>query len=142
MSPPTVAHVKWMEVFETGIPELDGWHRRLVDRCNALLVLAATKAAWPQVVASTNDLVSDCIAHFHFEEELMERTAFPRLVAHRAAHRELEARLRGLAAQMQAADGTLPAHAALVSSLGLELIELMIRHDLDYRSHVLYAQGQ
>lgn len=142
MSPPTVTHVRWMDIFETGITELDDCHRSLVRDCNRLLDLVASKARWQLVVTETEKLVADCIAHFRVEESIMERTGFPRMEGHRAAHREIEEKFLGLAADARGLDGTLPAHGALVSSLGLELIELMIRHDLDYRSHFLYAQGQ
>jgi hypothetical protein len=59
-----------------------------------------------------------------------------------AEHRRMEQDLRGLIARMEQVDGSLKEHRDLPASLGPSIIDLMIRHDLDYRSHVLHFQGR
>jgi hypothetical protein len=54
----------------------------------------------------------------------------------------MEQDLRGLIARMEQVDGSLKEHRDLPASLGPSIIDLMIRHDLDYRSHVLHFQGR
>ena len=134
--------VKWMDIFETGDAELDSLHRKLVEDCNALLTLLAEDGAWPLIVAAARKLVADCIEHFRVEGAMLERIEFPRRAAHAAEHRRLERDLRSLVAHMERVDGSLPEHRDLPASLGPALIDLMIRHDLDYRSHLLYWQGR
>jgi hemerythrin-like metal-binding protein len=134
--------LKWIDVFETGIAELDDLHRRLVDECNELLALTASDADWSAIVAKTSELISHCIDHFRIEEAIMERIQFPRHEAHTAEHRRLEDRLRALLARVQGCDGSLAEHRDLPVSLGPLIIDVMIRHDLDYRSHLLYRQGR
>ncbi|MCB9558529.1 MAG: hemerythrin family protein [Deltaproteobacteria bacterium] len=53
------------------------------------------------------DLVSYLVDHFDREEGLMERSGYPEIEAHRAAHRGFLERVRGL--QRQAADAEYPA---------------------------------
>lgn len=136
-----VAPIKWMRVLETGIPELDDRHRGLLDDCNALLGTIAAQDDWQLVAAACRKLIGDCIEHFRLEEEIMRRTRFPRLTSHLAAHREIERKLVSLSDEVQAVDGSTPAHRALISELSANLIDTMLRHDLDYCSHMQNAQG-
>ncbi len=55
---PNTSLLKWMDVFETGIAELDAWHRKLVNDCNHLLRLLAADASWAMIVAKAWDLGS------------------------------------------------------------------------------------
>ncbi len=142
MNVPNSSLLKWMDIFETGIAELDAWHRKLVNDCNDLLRLLATDPSWGLVVAKTWDLVSGCVEHFRVEEAIMQRIDFPRRVDHAEEHRRIEEQLRSLIARMQTLDGSLPEHRELPASLGPAIIDLMIRHDLDYKSHLLYRQGR
>jgi hemerythrin-like metal-binding protein len=134
--------VKWIDVFETGDAELDLLHRKLVEDCNALLALLGGEGAWPLIVTAARRLVADCIEHFQVEGTLLERIDFPRRAAHAAEHRRLGQELRDLVVRMERADGSLPEHLDLPASLGPTLIDFMVRHDLDYRSHLLYRQGR
>lgn len=136
-----VAPIKWMRVLETGIPELDDRHKGLLDGCNALLEAIAAKGEWLRVAAASRKLIDDCIEHFRLEEEIMQRTRFPRLDSHLAAHREIERRLQGLADEVQAVDGSTSEHRELIAELSANLIDIMLRHDLDYCSHLRNAQG-
>lgn len=142
MNLPMAAPLKWMDIFETGIAELDAWHRKLVNDCNLLLRLLASDASWATIIARTWDLVASCVEHFRVEEAIMQRIDFPRRAAHIEEHRKIEENLRVLVARMQAVDGSLPEHRQLPASLGPAMIDLMIRHDLDYKSHLLYRQGR
>jgi hemerythrin-like metal-binding protein len=136
------ARIAWMEIFETGVGELDAWHRTLIRDCNELLGAVESDAPWIGVVAKTERLVRSCIDHFRFEEVLMERSGFPRLAAHVEEHRRIEDRLRTLSAMIQAADGSSPADRAIPGQFQEIFIDLMVRHDLDYRSHLLHCLGR
>jgi hemerythrin-like metal-binding protein len=142
MNVPNTSLLKWMDVFETGIAELDAWHRKLVNDCNHLLRLLAADASWAMIVAKAWDLVAGCVEHFRVEEAIMQRIDFPRRAAHIEEHRLIEEKLRELVARMRTLDGSLLEHRELPASLGPAMIDLMIRHDLDYKSHLLYRQGR
>jgi hemerythrin-like metal-binding protein len=134
--------LKWIDVFETGNTEIDSLHRGLVENCNGLLTLLAEDADWPLVLARSKALVADCIEHFRIEESMLEHVKFPRRAAHAAEHRRTEQELLSLLDRMERVDGSLAEHRDLPASLGPSMIDLMIRHDLDYRSHVLHRQGR
>jgi hypothetical protein len=53
----------------------------------------------------------------------------------------MEQRSRDLIARMEQVDGSLKEHWELPASLGPYLMDLMIRHDRDYRSHVQYRRA-
>lgn len=139
---PKPTSLKWIDAFETGDAEIDRLHRNLVKDYNNLLTLLAHEAAWPLVVAQTKKLIIDCIEHFRVEEVILERHRFPRRESHAAQHRRIEGRLRALLARMESSDGSLAEHRDLPASLGPVIVDIMIRHDLDFRSHLLHRRGR
>ena len=139
---PKTTSLKWIDSFETGDAKIDSWHRKLVDSCNHLLNLLAEEAAWPLIVDRSRALVVDCIEHFQFEDVLLESIKFPRRDAHRAEHRRMEQELHKLLAVIEAVDGSRQEHRGLPASLGPAIVDLMIRHDLDFRSHLLHHRGR
>ena len=136
-----IDRLHWIEAFETGSAEIDDLHRKLVQDCNSILLLLENGAEWPLIVAETRKLVADCVAHFGKEEELLRRTGFPRCVAHAAEHQRLEQEMDGLIARMEHVDGSMAEHREYPKLLGPSLIELIVRHDLDYKSHLLHHNG-
>lgn len=132
----------WIDVFETGNAEIDAVHRELIHDCNRLLALVDGEASWPAVVDEARRFLEGCIEHFRAEEALLECTKFSRCAQHAAEHRRMECEMRALLKRMEQVDGSLEEHRDLPRSLGPDLIELMIRHDLDYRSHLLHRQGR
>ena len=105
--------IAWLDILETGVAELDGWHMQLVNDCNRLFELTASRVPWIQVVAATALLAARLMDHFRFEEEVMERNCFPRREAHAAEHRRIESRLTELLAQIKDVDGSQEEHLAL-----------------------------
>jgi hemerythrin len=80
--------------------------------------------------------------HFRFEEEIMRQGRFPRRNAHTAEHKRIERQLSGLLARIRELDGSQEQHYMLPTSFKPILIDLMVRHDLDYRSHLLHRLGR
>jgi hemerythrin-like metal-binding protein len=134
-------YLQWIKSFESGSAEIDALHRELLDECNKLLLALEDGAPWPCIVADAGKLVEGCIQHFRHEEELLAWTRFPRRAEHIAEHRRLERELRGLLSSMSMVDGSLEEHREYPRSFAPMLIEFMIRHDLDFRSHLLRHQG-
>jgi len=134
--------IKWIAAFETGNPEIDDLHRALVRDCAALQALLADEAPWALIVDEARKLVAACIEHFRVEEAVLERIGFPRLAAHLYEHRRIEQELKILLTHLDQFDGLQKEHRELPATLVPALIDLIIRHDLDYRSHILHSQGR
>jgi len=134
--------IQWPEVLETGYPEIDGDHRRLVAECNGLTRLAGEHGLWRDVVRASQALAQDFSAHFRAEEELLERTEFPRADAHKAQHHRLEEQLNELTGFLSSVDGSQPEHWSAVRSLRNTLLDVLFRHDLDYKSHLDHVAGR
>ena len=137
----TSVYLKWIDAFETGSAEIDMLHRELVRDCDSLLLLIDNESGWALILAEAKKLVESCAEHFRTEEALLERTRFSRCAEHATEHRRLEREMQALIARMDQMDGSLKEHREYPKSLGPPLIDLIIRHDLDYRSHLLYQRG-
>lgn len=133
--------LEWIKAFETGSAEIDALHRELVRECNSLLLSVESGVAWSRIVADAGRLVEGCIQHFRHEEELLAQTRFPRTAEHVAEHRRIERELQGLVSRLKRVDGSCEEHRAYPRELGPMLVELIIRHDLDFRSHLMDQQG-
>ena len=134
--------LQWIKSFETGSAEIDALHRELVEECRNLMSALDDGAAWSRILADADRLVEGCIQHFRHEEDLLEWARFPRRAEHVAEHRRLERELQALISRMRAVDGSLDEHRAYPRELGPMLVELIIRHDLDYRSHLTHVLGR
>lgn len=134
-------YLQWIKSFESGSVEIDALHRELLEECNELLRTLEDGAPWPRIVADAGRLVEGCIQHFRHEEELLAWTRFPRRAEHVAEHRRLERELHGVLSSMGMVDGSLEEHREYPRALAPLLIEFMIRHDLDFRSHLLRHRG-
>jgi hemerythrin len=133
--------LKWIDAFETGHAEIDALHRGLVEDCHSLLLLSESETAWPLVVAQAKKLVSACVAHFHLEEALLEEIQFPRRAEHAAEHRRFGREMDQIIDDMERTDGSRKECHGYPEMLVRLLIDFIIRHDLNYRSHVLQSQG-
>lgn len=133
--------IPWSPMFETGNAELDAQHIRLLAKGNEVTELVDSGGSWEDVRSSVASLVKDCMEHFQCEELVLLRTQFPRYDEHVAQHRRMAEKLQELSATVAQVDGRDPRHRQMISSLELTLIDIIIRHDLDYKSHLLNAVG-
>ena len=95
----------WNNDLNTGIIEIDGQHRRIMELINRLQRLAGQDrstscqgdamlaplfpeegADRSQIQAAIEDLVDYSLSHFSFEESLMEKAGHPATYDHRKAH--------------------------------------------------------
>lgn len=90
--------IAWNPEWEMNEPIIDAQHHALVDRMNALVDALSTPDAEAQTERALMYLADYVETHFVTEEGIMERTGFPHLEAHRAAHAELRDRVRTLVA--------------------------------------------
>jgi len=138
----SVAPISWTEVLETGVPALDQDHRALIDQCNTLTELMDGGAAWAAVVEGARRLAEKCTEHFRGEEALLDRTEFPRRERHKLQHREMERRFQDLVGFLAGVDGSSAEHRKAARAVRTTLIDILFRHDLDYKSHLQQTAGR
>jgi len=134
--------LKWLDSFETGHPEIDRVHRKLILDCNALLAMISTGSNWAEIVARARRLIDDCVAHFRLEESILAGSAFSRLAEHEAEHLRLEQEMRAALFRMAKRDEAFEDRFEHARWLGAILIDAIVRNDLDFRSHILNEQGR
>lgn len=134
--------LKWMDVLETGIPALDDDHRGLIEQCNALNAAMSGGGSWRGVVGAAKALADRCTAHFRAEEALLEASDFPRRARHEVQHRRIEAQFGELVAFLTQVDGSQPEHRNAAASMRDTLLDILFRHDLDYKSHLQHVAGR
>jgi hemerythrin len=135
------ARIDWFEVLETGIPEIDTDHHELIADYNHLAALMEDGQPWSAVVVAARSLVERVAAHFRSEEAILKRIDFPRRSQHVEQHRRIEAELAKLVAHLETVNGALPERRAAVNSARTTLLEVLFRHDLDFKSHLQNSIG-
>jgi hemerythrin len=102
---PTAApglHLQWQARFECGEPTIDRQHRELFARSEE--ILESLRHGSARVARDLERLVAEIVQHFDDEERILERHAYPGLVAHRRSHADLTA--KSLRLQAAAATGS------------------------------------
>jgi hemerythrin-like metal-binding protein len=92
----------WDPGLATGNRQIDAQHERIFQICNELRVAIERHGGAGEVGRVLGTLSIYVVAHFRLEEELMARTGFGGLDAHRAAHEALRLRAEELVDQYKA----------------------------------------
>ena len=133
--------IPWSPIFETGHAELDAQHIRLLADGNRVKSLVDNNGSWDEIRSSVATFVKDCTEHFQYEEQVLLHTGFPRYDEHVAQHQRIVKKLEELSATVAAVDGSDLQHRQMIGSLELTLVDIIVRHDLDYKSHLLHTAG-
>jgi hemerythrin len=87
---------EWDDSLDTGVYTLDQQHRDLFEEVNKLL-LATAKHEGHKIVGKFLEYLGRYVAeHFATEADLMEKTGYPAMEEHLAAHRAFEEEYRRL----------------------------------------------
>ncbi len=81
--------VEWSDEFSTGIEEIDGEHKRLLELLNALHDAVEAGCTHERIDKALDALKLYGIYHFAREEELFLSTDYPDAERHRGQHRAL-----------------------------------------------------
>jgi hemerythrin len=138
----SLKQLEWIDVFETGNAEIDSSHRKLIQACNSLLLSIENEADWSLIVDEVKKLLENCFAHFSVELSALESSRFPRCDQLVAGQRRWACEMQKILARMYEVDGSLREHREIPSAIGPALIDLIIRHDLDFQSHLLNQEGR
>lgn len=84
-----MAPIQWNEDLATGLDELDGQHRTLVDTFNRLVAVVAGHGSRDEQEGLMIFLRDFAVRHFETEQELMVRSGYPEETEHRRLHAEL-----------------------------------------------------
>lgn len=116
--------VSWQDSYCIGVSSIDDDHKILISLVNQLHD-AREEGQTRHVVGSIlNVLVEYCSIHFRREEQLMERSCYPELEAHKELHRRLCERVDGLQRQYESG------HGAAAEELSGFLKEWLLGHIL------------
>lgn len=78
--------IEWTSRFETGIPEVDGDHRRLVELINELDAILAENGGFERTGAVIDALIDYADYHFKREEAMLDRVGYAQAADHAAIH--------------------------------------------------------
>lgn len=92
----------WSDDLATGVAEVDGQHKELVDLLNALAEMAAGGAGPERIEAAIADFRRHIQDHFAWEERYMVTHNPSRLTSHRALHEILVGQLDEVVEEMRA----------------------------------------
>jgi hemerythrin len=92
-----VTALPWKDEYRVNVSVIDDQHRKLAELARRLHDALEQGRPAGEIFLALNELIAFTRRHFATEEELMVKYRYPDLAAHRAAHRELLARLQALA---------------------------------------------
>lgn len=92
----------WSDDFQTGIREVDGQHKNLVETLNQLYRAIKSDTSIQVLETILNDLVNYTDFHFKTEERLFERYAYPKTEHHRNLHDRLRGQVTDYAGDFKA----------------------------------------
>lgn len=103
----------WTADLDTGIEEIDQQHKQLVDCINALYDAhhSGSRERMAQAIA---ELVDCTVAHFAFEELLLEQSDYPLFAAHARLHHNFIQKITALQSRFAAGE-----------AVGQEFLDLM-----------------
>ena len=85
-----MASITWDSGLETGIEEIDGQHRVLIDTFNRLAAAVGRVDASREELEGILEFLRECaMLHFQTEQELMARHRYPYENEHRRLHADL-----------------------------------------------------
>lgn len=105
--------IKWDEKFDTGIPEIDRQHKRLVSILNHAELLASREVSKKSVLRITRDLLDYALYHFDYEEDLMRQHGYhedaqEEAEAHKNQHQAFGERVASFREQLRVGDHVSP----------------------------------
>lgn len=82
--------LSWSSKLETGIPEIDEQHKKLIELANNVVAAVREKLGTLGVDEIVQELRRYTVVHFRDEEELMAKLRYPEHGAHHAEHERLK----------------------------------------------------
>ncbi len=95
--------LEWGPEFETGVPEMDRQHRRLLEKANEFHT-ALKEGNRSRAKDILVDFTKALFNHLRDEEKFMERIGYPELDNHRKLHRSLAGMIKEVRDEFEKGD--------------------------------------
>ena len=132
-----MAYLHWSNDLNTGIEVIDKQHRRLVEYLNELNT-AIAEGDQKGVKHVLDELIDYTLSHFSFEEELIEKSGYPFLKAHKRVHEIFTKRVGEFLQRAEKGEDVAP---EILSMLKIWLINHIKGDDADYVYYVVKNLG-
>lgn len=130
----------WKDAYSVQVPEIDAQHKRLVEIINRLQD-AMLQGQGKNVINSVLvDLEEYAKYHFSFEEDLLRRHAYPKMLTQEAQHRSFESKLGQFRADYNSASITMS--VSVMDFLRDWLTRHIMQEDRAYSAHMVAALGK
>lgn len=127
--------VEWTPDLDTGIPDIDEQHKQMVHHINDFYEAANAKDKERMAIVLF-DLINSTLAHFQYEEALMEKAKYPLLEPHRRVHKNFIDKLMALHEKLQTMETTDDIAVLLIDSLDGWLFRHIRINDKGYTNSV------
>ena len=127
--------VEWTPDLDTGIPDIDEQHKQMVHHINDFYEAANAKDKERMAIVLF-DLINSTLAHFQYEEALMEQAKYPLLEPHRRVHKNFIDKLMALHEKLQTMETTDDIAVLLIDSLDGWLFRHIRINDKGYTNSV------
>ena len=127
--------VEWTPDLDTGIPDIDEQHKQMVHHINDFYEAANAKDK-DRMSIVLFDLINSTLAHFQYEEALMEQAKYPLLEPHRRVHKNFIDKLMNLHEKLQTMETTDDIAVLLIDSLDGWLFRHIRINDKGYTNSV------
>ena len=127
--------VEWTPDLDTGIPDIDEQHKQMVHHINDFYEAANGKDKERMAIVLF-DLINSTLAHFQYEEALMEQAKYPLLEPHRRVHKNFIDKLMALHEKLQTMETTDDIAVLLIDSLDGWLFRHIRINDKGYTNSV------
>ena len=132
--------VEWTPDLDTGIPDIDEQHKQMVHHINDFYEAANAKDKERMAIVLF-DLINSTLAHFQYEEALMEQAKYPLLEPHRRVHKNFIDKLMALHEKLQTMETTDDIAVLLIDSLDGWLFRHIRINDKGYTNSVNESGG-
>lgn len=85
--------MQWSDAFNTGVPDIDEQHKKLVALLNTLKQAIVDRRGSQVCTEILDELVAYTQVHFRFEEDLMQASGYSLYDSHKKLHEELLAQV-------------------------------------------------
>ena len=130
-----MAIVEWTPDLNTGIPDIDKQHKQMLHHINDFYEAANAKDKNRMSIVLF-DLINSTLAHFQYEEALMEQAKYPLLEPHRRVHKNFIDKLMALHEKLQTMETTDDIAVLLIDSLDGWLFRHIRINDKGYTNSV------
>ena len=127
--------VEWTPDLNTGIPDIDEQHKQMLHHINDFYEAANAKDKNRMSIVLF-DLINSTLAHFQYEEALMEQAKYPLLEPHRRVHKNFIDKLMTLHEKLQTMETTDDIAVLLIDSLDGWLFRHIRINDKGYTNSV------